>query len=87
MARRRIGHATAVRMAETLLSGREMELVHVSRDQEQRALDLLRRHGDKRYSFTDATSFVVMRDRESMEAFTFDADFTRAGFVTLPGPR
>jgi predicted nucleic acid-binding protein len=40
---------------------------------------------DKVLSFTDCTSFALMRERRLLEAFTFDADFERAGFVVSPG--
>ena len=40
---------------------------------------------DKVLSFTDCTSFALMRERKLLEAFTFDSDFKRAGFVVLPG--
>ena len=39
------------------------------------ALDLLERHADKRWSFTDCTSFVVMRDLGIDSAFAFDHNF------------
>ncbi|TLZ71526.1 MAG: type II toxin-antitoxin system VapC family toxin [Methanobacteriota archaeon] len=42
------------------------------------------RHQDKRWSFTDCTSFVVMRDLGIEKAFTFDRNFDQAGFTRLP---
>lgn len=42
------------------------------------------RHRDKDYSFTDCTSFVVMRELRLKETLTTDRHFTQAGFVTLP---
>ena len=39
---------------------------------------------DKVLSFTDCTSFALMRSRQLLEAFSFDADFQRAGFITRP---
>jgi predicted nucleic acid-binding protein len=40
---------------------------------------------DKRWSFTDCTSFVAMRSLSVDSAFTFDANFQQAGFKMLPG--
>jgi uncharacterized protein len=35
------------------------------------------------YSYVDATSFRIMRDRRLREALAFDPDFAAAGFVEL----
>jgi predicted nucleic acid-binding protein len=35
-------------------------------------------------SFTDCTSFVLMRTLGLQAAFTFDRHFKRAGFKTIP---
>jgi predicted nucleic acid-binding protein len=43
----------------------------------------LRRHDERPYSFVDATSFQVMRERRLREALAFDQDFTAAGFTEL----
>ena len=42
------------------------------------------RHRDKSYSFTDCTSFVVMRELRVKEALTTDRHFRQAGFLTEP---
>ena len=47
------------------------------------ALVLLERFDDQDFSFTDATSFAVMRRLGIAVAFTFDDDFMRAGFTDL----
>ena len=39
---------------------------------------------DKRWSFTDCTSFRFMEQRGLRKALSFDVNFTQAGFVTLP---
>lgn len=50
---------------------------------EQKAVDLLRRYSDQDFSFADAVSFAVMRERGIGEAFAFDHHFEVAGFNRL----
>ena len=42
------------------------------------------RYRDKEFSFTDCTSFVVMRELKLQEVMTTDHHFRQAGFLTLP---
>jgi hypothetical protein len=42
-----------------------------------------RKHADHAYSFTDCTSFVVMRELKLSQALTSDRHFTQAGFEAL----
>jgi uncharacterized protein len=51
-----------------------------------RAVDFYARHGDKGWGLTDCISFVVMREREVLEAATGDRHFRQAGFRTLLSP-
>jgi predicted nucleic acid-binding protein len=46
---------------------------------ETRAIDLLRRYADKRYSFCDALSFVVAEQLGVAEVLAFDDDFRSYG--------
>ncbi|MCG2769798.1 MAG: PIN domain-containing protein [Anaerolineae bacterium] len=39
---------------------------------------------DKQWSFTDCVSYVVMKQREIVEAFAFDHHFAQMGFARLP---
>lgn len=41
-------------------------------------------HADKRWSFTDCSSFVTMREVGLNRAFTLDHNFAEAGFEVLP---
>jgi uncharacterized protein len=41
---------------------------------------------DKAFSYTDCTSFVVMRERRIRTALTCDAHFSQAGFTIAPVP-
>jgi uncharacterized protein len=52
----------------------------------EKARALFFRYGDKDFSFTDCTSFVVMRDLRLREVLTTDHHFAQMGFTltTLP---
>ena len=50
----------------------------------ENARSLFFRHRDKNYSFTDCTSFVVMRELKLKEALTTDRHFRQIGFRMLP---
>lgn len=85
--RRRDRHATAVVFLDRVeqLGAEGRLVVHtVTSDQESAAWRWLRRHDERTYSFVDATSFRVMRDRRVREALAFDQDFSAAGFLELP---
>jgi hypothetical protein len=49
-----------------------------------KARGLFFRYRDKEFSFTDCTSFVVMRELKLREALTTDHHFEQAGFTILP---
>lgn len=49
-----------------------------------KARGLFFRYRDKEFSFTDCTSFVVMRELKLREALTTDHHFEQAGFATQP---
>jgi predicted nucleic acid-binding protein len=80
----RLGHRRAVTVGRVLLDPTLVELLHVTPVHERAAWTLFERRPDKSYSFTDCTSFVLMR-RERMErAVALDAHFSQEGFVVLP---
>jgi uncharacterized protein len=39
---------------------------------------------DKQWSFTDCTSYVVMKEQGITDAFTFDHHFSQMGFIRCP---
>ena len=50
----------------------------------QKALDIFQKSERKSWSFTDCTSFALMKDLSVPEAFTFDGHFREAGFRAFP---
>ena len=78
--RRKAGHRSAVGFLDDLHRSARTEVVRVDAELERRALTWLRTHDERKYSFVDATSFVLMRAMKIREALGFDEDFTAAGF-------
>lgn len=81
--RRKAGHTAAVAFLDSVSRSPRVEILFVTEKQEDAALEWLRRHDEREYSFVDATSFVLMKARRISEALTFDGDFDAAGFVEL----
>ncbi len=59
-----------------------IESIHEAR--RERALSLYFRYRDKRFSFTDCCSFVLMRELQIRRALTLDHHFRQAGFEVVP---
>ena len=85
LCRVRLGHDAARRLGEQLLGSTEIDLVHVTGDDERSAWALFVARPDKLYSFTDCTSFVLMRRLKISRAAALDDDFQREGFEVVPG--
>jgi uncharacterized protein len=82
--RLRVGHAAAVGFGERLFRTRWCRIVDIDEDLRRTAWDLFVRYDDQTFSFTDCTSFALMRSMGLTEAFAFDGDFAAAGFSRLP---
>jgi predicted nucleic acid-binding protein len=81
--RRRDGHPTARRARRLVERSEAVEAIHVPAEIEDEAWQWLDRHDERPYSFVDATSFAIMRQRGLLEALAFDGDFAAAGFVEI----
>jgi predicted nucleic acid-binding protein len=59
----------------------------IDSDRFEKACQLFFQHRDKNVSFTDCTSFVIMREFRLTHALTTDRHFRQIGFQVLPGAR
>lgn len=84
LCRYRYGHRIASGIGEALLSPAVTEMVWVTEADERAAWPLFVSRPDKRYSFTDCTSFVLMRKLGIKTAISLDDDFRQEGYETLP---
>ena len=80
----RLGHASAARLGERLMTGTGVDQVRVTPDDERSAWALFLAREDKDYSFTDCTSFVLMRRLNIRRVAATDDDFRREGFDVVP---
>lgn len=84
--RRAGNHRIAVGFTERVFALPSLVVHHVDERLEADAWSWLRRHDEREYSFVDATSFALMRQRRAREALAFDGDFAAAGFVEVTAP-
>ena len=69
-----------------LFAGAFGQIHYTTPEEERAAFEYLARHRDKKYSFTDCLSFVIMNAHGIGEALAVDNDFTHR-FIARPGPK
>jgi uncharacterized protein len=79
----RAGAPAALRLLDIVEKSSAFEWQWIERYRFSAALAFFRKHADHHYSFTDCTSFVVMRELGLREALTTDKHFAEAGFRIL----
>lgn len=83
--RARISHDVAVLFRENLKKSGFLEIITVTASIEDAAFAIFKRYADKDFSFTDCTSFSIMRSLKLKTAFAFDKHFERfEGMSRLP---
>jgi uncharacterized protein len=83
--RKRSGAPAARQFALELAQSPSTQQIWVTPAHYDTALELFIGQRLTSWSFTDCTSFAIMRELGVREAFTFDADFRQAGFEPRPG--
>lgn len=85
--RHRAGLEPVARLAELLRQSPSVRQLRVGEAVFEESLKLMLSRPDKRWSFTDCTSFVIMRETHMTHAFTWDHNFVEAGFKVVPDVR
>jgi predicted nucleic acid-binding protein len=80
----RASYAFAAERARGLLASKALTILRPDAEDELAALDAFTKFADQKVSFTDCTSFVLMRRQRLNRVFTFDRHFLDAGFEVLP---
>jgi predicted nucleic acid-binding protein len=80
----RVGHAFSLRFLDMLHKSQNARLVFLSEEHITKTIELFRGRPDKGWSFTDCSSFVLMKNYGIRYALAFDRHFQQAGFETIP---
>lgn len=81
--RKRVGHGEAVAFGNSIRTGKT-DVLEVTRDIRDTAWEIFVRYSDKDFSFTDCTSFALMRQIAVKKAFSFDRHFAQFGLEVVP---
>jgi len=79
-----LGYEKAIGFGESIKESRVVQLVQVDEEVQDEAWEIAKNYGDKDFSFTDCTSFVVMTHMGLNESFSFDQHFKEYGFLNKP---
>jgi len=83
----RAGKKKAIEVCNALLKDIEagnIKLMRVNEETFKKAIEIFTRFVDKEWSFTDCTSYILMKDAGITKGASFDKHFRQFGFETLP---
>jgi predicted nucleic acid-binding protein len=83
LANARGGSTVARRVLDLIEQSAGVRMEWIGTDRFELTKTYFRKHADHGYSFTDCTSFVLMRQLRLAEALTTDKHFVEAGFRSL----
>jgi len=78
--RARVSYEETIQIGETIRRSPNIRIIWILEALEETSWEFFKEHRDKTYSFTDCTSFVVMRSLGMNLAFSYDSHFEQAGF-------
>jgi len=76
--------AVATAFIEKIRKSKSIRVFWIDESLFEKAEAIFRKSGRMSWSFTDCTSFALMRELSISDAFAFDKHFKEAGFNSLP---
>ncbi|MEA2081124.1 MAG: PIN domain-containing protein [Elusimicrobiota bacterium] len=73
------GHKFALKFGKYFFMSKIFQTHYIDREVEKSAFEFFKKYSDKKLSFTDVTSFALMKKLNIRKAFTFDDDFKKVG--------
>lgn len=80
----KVGHKETIAFWAKVRKSKSLKIIRIDEAIEDSAWNIFKNHEDKELSFTDCTSFAVMKELAIEKAFAFDQHFSKMGFETLP---
>ena len=74
-------HQAAIAFGDILMKSGVASMVSISDEVRSAAFELFKKYDDKDLSFTDCTSFALMKRLKVQTAFTFDGHFQQVGLM------
>ena len=78
--RYRVSHKAAVVFGDSLMDSRIVTIFAITDNEKLAAWALFKKYSDKELSFTDCSSFALMKKQGVRQAFSFDDHFRQTGF-------
>ena len=78
--RMKSGYVMAEKAGKTLLTSPSLQMLLPDQKHMLKAWDFFQKYKDHEFSFTDCTSFILMKEHKTHLAWTYDGDFKEAGF-------
>jgi len=69
---------------EKIYSGISCQLIRISEDNEKNAWEIMQKYADHEFSFTDCTSFALMKENNITLACSLDRHFYEFGVQVIP---
>jgi len=74
-------HATTVQIGDFILSSHMIEFIWLDESSKLKTWDFFKHYSDKKFSYTDCSSFIIMKELGLKDYFGFDRHFQQAGFL------
>jgi len=79
----RIPRLKIIEFIDSLKKSNYVKIIHIDEYLDNLAWELFKNRVDKNWSLVDCSSFVLMRQKDLIEALTNDHHFEQAGFIRL----
>ena len=80
----RVGQKASVAAGEAMLTSPRLSIEPIGDEDRRSAWTIFSTHGDRRWSFTDCTSKVLIDRLECEQVWALDADFRQMGYEVRP---